>query len=145
MAKATSFITALLNLVFKNVALANVGDASGLQPSASAGNLYWSLHTASPGAAGDQTTSECTYTGYARVAAVRGAGFTVSGTQVVPAATVTFPTGSGGSAGPATHFGIGTASSGAGVLLYYGTVTPNEVTGSGYTPTLSTATAINEG
>jgi hypothetical protein len=68
----------ILKLLFQNDAFANVGDAGGLQPSATAGNLYISLHTADPGADGDQTTSECAYTSYARVAVARsGAGWTV--------------------------------------------------------------------
>lgn len=54
--------TAFLNLFFKNLAWANVGDASGLQPAGTAGSLYLSLHTASPGEAGNQSTNEIAYT-----------------------------------------------------------------------------------
>lgn len=68
-----TFLQNVLKLYFQNVDHANVGDASGLQNSAGAGNIYVSLHTADP-AGGDQTTSEATYTGYARVAVARGAG-----------------------------------------------------------------------
>jgi hypothetical protein len=40
-------------------------------------DLYLALHTADPGEAGNQTTSEATYTSYARVTVARsGAGFT---------------------------------------------------------------------
>ena len=60
--------TALLNLLFNNTDWANVGDAAGLQNSATAGSFYVALHTADPGDAGNQTTSEASYTGYARVA-----------------------------------------------------------------------------
>lgn len=60
--------TALLELLFKNTAWANVGNAAGLQPSGAAGNLYVALHTADPGEAGSQSTNEVSYTGYARVA-----------------------------------------------------------------------------
>lgn len=68
----------LLKLLFQNDAFANVGDASGLQPSATAGNLYISLHTGDPAAGGDQTSNECAYTSYARVAVARSAaGWTV--------------------------------------------------------------------
>ena len=129
----------LLELFFKNTDFANIGDAAGLQNSAAAGSLYVSLHTADPGEAGDQTTNEATYTSYARVAVARsGAGWVVTANSVSPAADVTFPAGTGGS-GTVTHFGIGTASSGAGVLLYSGTVTPNIVTGNGVTPQLPAA------
>lgn len=144
MSKSNSLENGLLELIFKNTNFANVGDATGLRGSSTAGNLYVSLHTSDPGEAGDQTTNEAAYTSYARVAVVRsGSGFTVVANSVSPAATVTFPAGTGGS-GTVTHFGIGTASSGAGVLLYSGTVTPNIVTGNGITPALTTASAITE-
>ena len=58
MSATNAFETDLLKLIFQNVALANVGDASGLQPSSTAGSLYISLHTGDPGETGDQTTSE---------------------------------------------------------------------------------------
>ena len=144
MSKTNSFENSLLLLIFNNTDIANIGDAGGLQNSATAGSLYFSLHTADPGEAGDQTTSEITYTSYARVAVARsGAGFTVTGNSVSPAATVTFPAGTGGS-GTATYFGVGTASSGAGVLLYSGAISPSIVCGNGITPALTTASAITE-
>jgi hypothetical protein len=144
MSKTNSMENGMLLLFFNNTAFANIGNAGGLQPSGAAGSFYVSLHTADPGEAGDQTTNEIAYTSYARVAVARsGSGFTVTANSVSPAATVTFPAGTGGS-GTATHFGIGTASSGAGVLLYKGTVSPNIVCGSGITPSLTTASAITE-
>jgi hypothetical protein len=144
MSKSNSWENSLLLLLFNNTAVANVGDATGLRGSTTAGSLYASLHTADPGEAGDQTTSEATYTSYARVAVARSSGgWTVTANSVSPAGAITFPAGTGGS-GTVTHFGLGTASSGAGVLLYSGTVTPNIVTGNGITPQLTTATAITE-
>jgi len=141
--KSNAWENSLLLLLFNNTNVANVGDATGLRGSTTAGSLYVSLHTADPGEAGDQTTSESTYTSYARQAVARsGSGFTVSGNAVQFASNVVFPAGTGGSAGPITHFGIGTASSGAGVLLYSGTVTPNLTTGNGYTPQLNAGTNI---
>ncbi len=50
-----------LLLLFNNTDWANVGDAGGLQNSASAGSLYLSLHTSSPGEAGTQATNEIAY------------------------------------------------------------------------------------
>lgn len=144
MSKSDSWENALLLLLFNNSNAANIGDATGLRGSSTAGSLYVSLHTADPGEAGTQQTSEATYTSYARVAVARSSGgFTISTNSVVPAATISFPAGTGGS-GTVTYFGIGTASSGAGVLLYSGTVTPNIVTGNGITPQLTTASAITE-
>jgi hypothetical protein len=144
MSKSNACETGLLELIFKNTNFALIGDATGLRGSSTAGSLYVSLHTSDPGEAGDQTTNEIAYTSYARVTVARsGAGFVVTGNSVSPAATVTFPAGTGGS-GTATHFGIGTASSGAGVLLYKGTVTPNITCGNVITPSLTTASTVTE-
>ena len=141
MSKSNSFENSLLLLIFNATAIADLAENDTTTP---ATNLYVSLHTADPGEAGDQTTNEITYTSYARVAVARsGSGWTVTNNSVSPAAAITFPAGTGGS-GTATHFGVGTASSGAGVLLYSGTVTPNIVCGNGVTPQLTTATAITE-
>jgi hypothetical protein len=115
--------TALLNHIFTNASIANVGDAAGLPASAAAGNLYISLHTADPGEAGDQSTNEVAYTGYARRPVARsGAGWTVAGNSCTNAAAITFGT---CTANPttATHFGIGTVVSGVGTLLFSGTIT----------------------
>lgn len=142
MGKANYWSNGLLNLFFNAAALANVADNAASSPLT---NLYFSLHTADPGAAGSQTTSEITYTSYARVAVARTTGgFATTTTQTIsPVAAVTFPAGTGG-AGTATFFGLGTATSGAGNLAYSGTVTPNIVTGNGITPQLTTATTIVE-
>lgn len=144
MSKSNSWENSLLLLLFNNTNVANVGDATGLRGAATAGNLFVSLHTADPGEAGDQTTNEIAYTSYARVSVARsGAGFTVTGNSVSPAATVSFPACTGGTA-TATHFGIGTASSGTGVLLYKGAISPTIAVSTGVTPQLTTATAITE-
>jgi hypothetical protein len=144
MSKSNAFETALLQLIFENVAIANVGDASGLRATTTAGSLYFSLHTASPGEAGDQSTSEVAYTSYARVAVARStAGWTVTGNASAADANVTFPAGTGGS-GTATHWGLGTSSTGAGLLLYYGAISPSIVCGSGVTPQLTAGNVVTE-
>ena len=147
MSKSNSWENGLLLLLFNNTNFANVGDATGLRGSSTAGSFGVSLHTAGPGEAGSQTTSEITYTSYERVTVARsGAGWTVTANSVSPAAAITFPAGTGGS-GTATHFGIGTAltvAAGAGTLIYSGTVSPNIVCGNGVTPQLTTSTAITE-
>lgn len=144
MSKANGFENSLLLLIFNNTNIANVGDATGLRGSTTAGSLYVSLHTADPGEAGAQNTSETTYTSYARVAVARaGANWVVTANSVSPAANIDFPACTGGTA-TITHFGVGTASSGAGVLMYSGTVTPNISVSTGVTPRLTTATAITE-
>jgi len=139
--KTNSAENSVLKLIFNATAWANIADNAAASPATS---LYVSLHTADPGEAGDQTTNEVAYTSYARVAVTRNSGgWTVTNNSVSPAATISFPAGTGGS-GTATHFGVGTASSGAGVLFYKGTVTPNIVCGNGVTPQLTTASAITE-
>ena len=120
MSMSNAFETELLDLIFTNAAIANIGDAGGLQPSATAGSLYLSLHSADPGEAGDQTTNEVAYTNYARVAVVRTAGgWTVAGNTASNTALVQFPQ-CGASGATATYAGIGTVSSGAGLLMFSG-------------------------
>ena len=111
---------ALLDLLFLNTDWANIGDAAGLQNSAAAGSFFISLHSADPGEAGNQSTSEISYTGYARVAVARTAGgWTRSVSTISNTALVQFGQCTGGTA-TATHFGIGTDSTGAGNLLLKG-------------------------
>lgn len=109
--------TALLSLLFTNVDWANVGDAAGLQNSATAGVFWMSLHTADPGEAGNQTTSEISYTGYGRQSLARsGVGFTVSGDNVSNASQLQFGACTAGS-GTALYVGVGSDSTGAGNLF----------------------------
>ncbi len=97
-------------------------------------NLYIALHTADPGEAGDQTTSEANYTSYARVAVARsGSGWTVTGNQATNAALVQFPQCTGGSS-VCTHLSIGTAASGAGQILYSGTLSSSLTVTNGIQP-----------
>jgi hypothetical protein len=141
MSKGNTFENDWLKLIFNATAIADLAENDTSSP---ATNLYVSLHTSDPGEAGDQTTNEIAYTSYARVAVARTTGgWTVTNNSVSPVAAITFPAGTGGS-GTATHFAVGTASSGAGKLLYSGTVTPNIVCGDGVTPSLTTASTITE-
>lgn len=120
MSKGNTFETDLLGLIFNNTDIADIGDASGLQNSATAGSLYVALHTADPGEAGTAATSEATYTNYARVAVARsGAGWTVSGATATNAAQITFPQ-CGASGNTITHVSITTAISGTSKILYSG-------------------------
>lgn len=137
MSLSNTFETALLNHIFNNAAIANVGDATGLPGSATAGSLYVSLHTADPGEAGTPTTSEATYTGYARVAVARSAGgWTVSGANAVNAAAINFPAATAGS-NTLTHFGISTSASGPGTLLLSGALTASLSVSAGITPSFA--------
>lgn len=106
-----------LEHLFQNANIANIGDATGLRGSSTAGSFYISFHTANPGIGGAQNTSEAAYTSYARVAVARsGAGWTVVGNAVSNAAQVDMPTATGGTE-TLTHMAVGTASSGAGYVL----------------------------
>jgi hypothetical protein len=85
-------------------------------------SVYISLHTADPTVTGDQSSSEATYTGYARVAIARSAvGFSDISLGVANLLAIIFPT-NAGSSQTVTYFGIGTASTGAGSLVGYGTI-----------------------
>lgn len=111
---------ALLSLLFENANAANIGDATGLRGSTTAGVFYISAHTADPGEAGAQNTSEANYTGYARVSVARStAGWTVASGVADNDAAITFPEATAG-ASAITHGGIGTDVSGAGNLLLKG-------------------------
>ena len=127
---------ALLEHVLNNVAWANIGDAGGLPVSVTNGNLYLSLHTADPGEAGDQTTSECTYTSYARLAIARNPSskkWTVSGGAATNAELLQWVRATGGSE-TASYFGVGTAASGAGHLLISGALSPTLAISNGIQP-----------
>jgi hypothetical protein len=146
-AKTDALENRLLQLLFNNTNAADIGDATGLRGSTVAGQFFLSLHTADPGEAGAQNTSEVTYTGYARVGINRASGaggFTVTGASVSPTTNPTpFGACTAGSA-TATHFGIGTASTGAGVLLYKAALPSSIVISSGVTPQFNTLTGSED-
>lgn len=138
MSASNAFETDILKLLFNNTALALIGDAAGLQPSAGAGVLHIGLHTADPGEAGAQNTSECAYTGYARIPVARsGAGFTIAGNTVSNAAAVTFGQKTAAADETVTHFSIGTALSGAGYLIMSGALTASRLISNGITPSFA--------
>lgn len=120
MPKTTAHKNALLNLEYRNTDAANVGDATGLRGSSTAGSKHYSLHTASPGPTGDQTTNEVTVTGYSRQALARSAGGYDAAAAGVTASAADLEF------GPVTvgdeeamFWGEGSASSGAGTLHRY--------------------------
>lgn len=137
MSASDAFENALLKNILQNVAIANVGDATGLPGSATAGSLWAELHTADPGEAGNQSTNEVNYTGYARVPVVRSAaGWTVVGGAFSNAAIITFGKATAGSS-TATHFSIGTSASGAGMILLSGALTASLTIASPITPSFA--------
>lgn len=137
MSKSNLFETDLLGLIFNNTDIADIGDAGGLQNSATAGSLYVALHTGDPGEAGTATTSESAYGSYARVAVARTAGgWTVSGNTASNTALVQFPECASGSE-TITHVSITTASSGASKILYSGALTASRAISTGIQPQFS--------
>ena len=145
MSMSNALETALLSLLFENANLANIGDATGLRGSTTAGVFYIGLHTADPGEAGAQNASEATYTGYARVSVARSSsGWTVTGNTVANDAVITFGACTAGSSS-VTHFSIGSDASGAGNLFLSGALTDTLAVSAGITPSFAigalTATA----
>lgn len=147
MSKTNTLENEFLALLFTNANIANVGDATGIRGSTTPGSLYLSLHTADPGETGDQTTNEVAYTGYGRVARARASGaggFTVTGNVVNPTENVDFGECTASPGSNATHFGIGTAASGAGKLLYKGALTPAIAMAVGVIPRIKSTSTITE-
>lgn len=130
----------LLLLLFNNVNWANVGDATGLRGSSSAGSFYVSGHTADPGETGDQTTSEASYTGYARAPVARsGSGWTVSANQASNAASISLGACTAGS-NTLTYLVIGRDPSSTGEIIGSGVIS-SPISGlavsAGITPTIA--------
>ena len=141
MSKQNDFENDLLKLIFNATAIADIAENDSSSPLT---NLFFSLHTADVGEAGNQQTNEAAYTSYAREAVARtSGGFTVTANSVSPAAQVLFTEATGGSE-TITHFAIGTLVSGTGKVLYYGTVSPNIVVTSGVAPILKTTSTTTE-
>jgi hypothetical protein len=131
MSATNSFETALLNHLFTNANIANIGDATGLRGSTSAGSYWIALFTTAP--TESTAGTEANYTGYARVAVARTSGeWTVSGNNASNTAAITFGQCTGGT-NTITSFGILTAST-AGDLLIYGALGENRTITSGITP-----------
>ncbi len=142
MSKGNTFENDLLRLIFNAVAIANIADNAAASPLT---NLFVSLHTADPGEAGDQTTSEISYTGYARVSVARTVGgWTVTANSVSPVANIEFGQMTGGAGGTATHAAVGTVVSGAGKILYKGALTPTISVTTGTIPRITTTSTITE-
>lgn len=130
MSKFDSFENDLLEAIFNGVAIPGISENHSVPA-----DLEVALHSASPGESGGQLTSEIAYTGYSRVTVARsGAGWTVTGSQVESAATVTFGECTAGSA-TATHWSVGVVGSDVG--LYHGALTSSLAISSGITPSFA--------
>jgi hypothetical protein len=143
--KSDLFELDILKLIFNATAIVNIADNTATAPLTS---LYVSLHTADPTDAGNQGSSEATYTGYARVGVIRTSGgwtcVTTAGVSTAkPFAAISFGACTAGSS-TITNFSIGVASSGATKILYAGTVSPSITVTAGITPQLTTNTVVSE-
>lgn len=133
MSATNAFETDLLKAIFQAVF---GGSCTTLMrdSAAPATNIYVSLHTADPGETGDQSSSETSYTGYARVAVARtSGGWTVSGNTADNAAEIDFGQCTGG-AQTITHVGAGLSPSGTGTLLLSTALDTQLVLAAGATP-----------
>lgn len=139
--KTTAFANAFLKLVLQAVAIANVADNAASAPIT---NTYASAHVGDPGVAGNQSTNETTYTGYARQAIARSAGgWAVTNNVATPVANIIFPISTGGTP-TLTYWGVGKSSSGATDLWWSGTITPNIVVSTSVTQNLVNTSTITE-
>jgi hypothetical protein len=142
MSKGNTFENDWMKLIFNATAIANIADNAASSPLTS---LYVSLHTADPGEAGDQTTSETAYTGYARVAVARtSGGWTVTNNSVSPVANVEFGECTASPGSNITYAAVGTASSGTGKLLYSGALSATIAMAVGVIPRINTTSTITE-
>lgn len=119
MPKSTTWANDLLALTFNGTAIANIADNAAASPLTS---LYVSLHVTDPGIGGSQLTGETSYTNYARVAVTRNAGgWTVASNEVSNTSLVQFPQ-CGLTGATISYVAIGTNSTGAGKVLYAGSL-----------------------
>lgn len=113
MSAVDAFEDALLDLLFLNTGIANIGDATGLPATAAPGSAQLSLHTV---ALTDTdtllTANEATYTGYARQTVARsGSGWTSTGGTASNAALIQFGENTAGT-NTLVHCGIGLIATG---------------------------------
>lgn len=131
----------LLLLIFNNTNWANVGDATGLRGSTTAGSFYVGLSTGTLTDTSTQATTAAAYGAYARVAVARSSGgWTISGTsptQAANAAAVTFPQATSGSE-TETYFVVGRDSgTAAGEALWIGALTTSLAVSTNITPSFA--------
>lgn len=120
MPKSTVFCQEWLDFFFLNIPISGLADPAA---SGNATQYYLALHTADPTAAGDQTSNECNFGSYARVAVPRSSlGFTRSGTTVTLTSNRDFAAATTGSQ-TAVYFSLGMNASGASTIRYYGLIT----------------------
>lgn len=101
--------------------------------------LYVSLHTANPGASGNQGTNEAAYSGYARVGVARSSsGWTLTGESITNFAAILF---GASTSGPEieTYVGVGESptTGDSGTLLWFGALSASLTVNPGITPNIA--------
>lgn len=109
MSAVNSFETALLTYLFNNTAITNIGDATGIPATSTAGSTQLSLHTSALTESDTLlTANEVAYTGYARPTQARSsAGWTVSGNTASNTAVIQFGEMTAGGPDTVVHLGLG--------------------------------------
>lgn len=132
MPKSTATCNSILALIFNATAWADIAENDTSSP---IGNLYLSLHTADPGVGNNQTTNETAYTNYARIAVARTTGgWDVPASGATANAALAQFAQCGVTGATITHVAIGTASSGAGTVLYAGALSSSLAVANGIQP-----------
>ncbi len=123
MPKSTTFSNDIIALLFNGTAIANLADNTSGSPLTS---LWLSLHVSTPGIGGSQLEGETSYTNYVRVAVSRTAasGWTVAAGVATNLSLIQFPQ-CGITGATLTHVAVGTASGGAGKVMYAGALNAN--------------------
>lgn len=118
MPKSTSLCNSILALLLNGTAIADVAENDSSSPMT---NTHMALHTASLTPTSNQSTSETSYTNYARVAVARSTlGWTApSAGASENAAAIEFAQ-CGVTGATITTGSVGKDSSGAGIIWYYG-------------------------
>lgn len=131
-----------MTLLFNNANYANVGDATGLRGSSTAGVFWISLHTSTPDETGTQTTNESAYTNYGRISVNRASGaggFAIASDVADNVSAITFAA-CGVTGSTVTHFGVGSAQTTAGNLFLYGALSASRAISNGITPEFAAGT-----
>lgn len=145
--KGKAFAVAFLETIFRNRA-----DTAGYElipPSPAINTRYFALHTGAPDTAisNSQVRLECAYTGYTRIALSVSSGNTDTqdnGTNVVTLnVDKLFPRSTGG-AEVATHWSLGTASSGVSRIMYQGALPSPMNIDPGVQPVIKSGSTLTE-
>lgn len=148
MGKSVTAAANYLSLILNAVAIPGIADNAA---AGTLNNLYLSLHTADPTAAGNQGSSEVAYVGYTRVALARSPtspAWTISTSGNVahanPNSPIDFPNGAAGPTPTALFAAVGTAAAGPGMILSSGALASAIVCGNNVQPRLGTGSIFTE-